>query len=206
MEQFKKANENIVLYNELNQKILDVEKVKAIAELETKYQTEKKEKELIVKEQSIELLKKEQKIKNYTLYGLVTGFSMLTIIAFLWFRIYNQKKKEKEIKSQHQVEMYMKEIDVLQENINRLVTESPIQINAAIINENINQYLATPLSDRELEVLKELAQKKTNKEIANSLFVSINTIKTHLLSIYEKLDVKNRNQAIKKVGGMVGVY
>ena len=131
--------------------------------------------------------------------GLITGFLMIILLTFLWFRNYNQRKRTKELEAQHQLELYMKEIDVLQSNINRLISETPVQVNEAIINENINQFLSTPLSERELEVLKELAKRKTNKEIADSLFVSVNTIKTHLLSIYEKLDVKNRNQAIVKV-------
>ena len=35
--------------------------------------------------------------------------------------------------------------------------------------------------------------------MGETLFVSVNTVKTHLKSIYEKLDVKNRTQAVKKV-------
>lgn len=54
------------------------------------------------------------------------------------------------------------------------------------------------LSSREREVLEMLALGLSNQEIADKLFVSLNTVKTHLSNIYMKLDVKRRTQAIKK--------
>ena len=51
------------------------------------------------------------------------------------------------------------------------------------------------LSPREGEVLKLVAQGATNKEIADSLFISENTVKTHLRNIMEKLHLVNRSQA-----------
>jgi LuxR family transcriptional regulator, maltose regulon positive regulatory protein len=55
---------------------------------------------------------------------------------------------------------------------------------------------ATPLTESELAVLRFLPSHMTNQEIADSLFLSINTIKTHLSSVYRKLGVLNRRQAI----------
>jgi LuxR family transcriptional regulator, maltose regulon positive regulatory protein len=54
----------------------------------------------------------------------------------------------------------------------------------------------TPLTESELAVLRFLPSHMTNQEIAESLFLSINTIKTHLSSVYRKLGVVNRRQAI----------
>ncbi|MFC2044273.1 response regulator [Chloroflexota bacterium] len=51
------------------------------------------------------------------------------------------------------------------------------------------------LSPRESEVLQLVAQGATNKEIADSLFISDNTVKTHLKNIMEKLHLANRSQA-----------
>jgi DNA-binding CsgD family transcriptional regulator len=50
------------------------------------------------------------------------------------------------------------------------------------------------LSEREEEVTRLLIQGKTNKEIAEQLFISVNTIKSHIKSIYKKLGVGNRIQ------------
>ena len=54
------------------------------------------------------------------------------------------------------------------------------------------------ISDRELEVLQLLSQGLSNQEIADRLFVSINTVKTHVARLYEKLDVSRRTQAVQK--------
>ena len=54
------------------------------------------------------------------------------------------------------------------------------------------------LSARELEVLNELAQGITNREIAEKLCISQATVKTHVLSIFSKLDVSSRMLAVKE--------
>jgi two-component system NarL family response regulator len=56
----------------------------------------------------------------------------------------------------------------------------------------------TTLSPREREVLKLVSQGNSNREIAGSLFISETTVKAHLRSILEKLQVKNRAQAVAK--------
>lgn len=52
------------------------------------------------------------------------------------------------------------------------------------------------ISTRELEVLQLMARGLSNQEIAEQLFVSLNTIKTHSSNIFLKLDVKRRTQAV----------
>ena len=54
------------------------------------------------------------------------------------------------------------------------------------------------LSKRELEVLNLLAQGHSNQEIAEKLFVSLSTVKTHNQNLVEKLEVKRRIQAVEK--------
>jgi DNA-binding NarL/FixJ family response regulator len=54
------------------------------------------------------------------------------------------------------------------------------------------------LSGREQEVLQLMAEGLSNQEIADRLFVSLNTVKTHCSRIFEKLDVRRRTQAIEK--------
>ncbi len=55
---------------------------------------------------------------------------------------------------------------------------------------------AEALTDREREVLALLAQGLTNKDIAQSLFLSVRTIEAHLRHIYGKLDVTSRTEAV----------
>jgi two-component system, NarL family, response regulator LiaR len=54
------------------------------------------------------------------------------------------------------------------------------------------------ISKREHEVLELMATGLTNQEIADKMFVSVNTIKTHSTNLFSKLDVKRRTQAIQK--------
>jgi LuxR family transcriptional regulator, maltose regulon positive regulatory protein len=58
--------------------------------------------------------------------------------------------------------------------------------------------LLEPLSEREAAVLRFLPTMMSNGEIAAELFVSVNTVKTHLKSIYRKLDVPDRREAVRR--------
>jgi LuxR family maltose regulon positive regulatory protein len=58
--------------------------------------------------------------------------------------------------------------------------------------------LPETLSDREAAVLSYLPTMMSNQEIAAELFVSVNTVKTHLKAIYRKLDVEDRRGAVRR--------
>ncbi|MEM7330927.1 MAG: LuxR C-terminal-related transcriptional regulator [Chloroflexota bacterium] len=64
------------------------------------------------------------------------------------------------------------------------------------------QPLFEPLSAREIEVLSLMAAGNTNQQIANQLFLTLNTIKVHSRNIYGKLDVHNRTQAVNRARGL----
>jgi NarL family two-component system response regulator LiaR len=54
------------------------------------------------------------------------------------------------------------------------------------------------LTEREMEVLAGMARGLSNQEIADQLFLSLNTVKTHSSKLYGKLDVKRRTQAVQR--------
>ena len=56
--------------------------------------------------------------------------------------------------------------------------------------------MVEPLSDRELQVLHLVADGASNQQIAQDLFIAVSTVKSHLNSVYGKLGVKNRTQAV----------
>jgi LuxR family maltose regulon positive regulatory protein len=55
---------------------------------------------------------------------------------------------------------------------------------------------ASPLTERELDVLSYLPTRLSTTDIAANLHISPNTVKTHLKSIYHKLEARSRNEAI----------
>ena len=59
-----------------------------------------------------------------------------------------------------------------------------------------NQARSEPLTERESEVLTLLAQGHTNKDIAQALFLSVRTVEAHLRSIFAKLAVNSRTEAV----------
>ena len=61
-----------------------------------------------------------------------------------------------------------------------------------------SQPLVEPLSERELDVLRLVAEGMSNGEIAERLVVSVGTVKTHVHSIIDKLGVRSRTQAVAR--------
>lgn len=62
----------------------------------------------------------------------------------------------------------------------------------------LNKTNTYSLSKREMEILKLLGENLTNKEIADKMYITINTVKTHLKNILLKLEVDGRSNAVKK--------
>lgn len=72
-------------------------------------------------------------------------------------------------------------------------------IEAFTKKEKTNDYFQE-LSRREQEMLEQLSKGYRYKEIAEKLYVSIETVRTHIRNIYEKLQVNSRAEALKKTG------
>lgn len=71
---------------------------------------------------------------------------------------------------------------------------------------NEEEFNRLGIRKRELEVLELMAQGFSNQEIADKLFVSLNTVKTHSANLFIKLDAKRRTQAVQKAKelGLIG--
>jgi LuxR family maltose regulon positive regulatory protein len=76
--------------------------------------------------------------------------------------------------------------------------EQAVPPNAQTPESRRIEPLIEPLSERELEVLALLAEGLTNREIASRLYLALNTVKAHTGSIYGKLGVHSRTQAVAK--------
>lgn len=127
-------------------------------------------------------LKKLNRI--YWIYGGAMGLLMVIL------QVFNYKTTVREI----EVEMYAGVVGIL------FLIFGIWLGTATFRKKNSDRYDGAKLglSKREIEVLELLAQGFSNQEIADKLFVSLNTAKTHISNIYSKLNVKRRTQAIQK--------
>ena len=79
-----------------------------------------------------------------------------------------------------------------------ITIEKKVIINTTQFVFDESALAKTGMSRRELEVLELMAEGLSNQQIAEKLFVSLNTIKTHSSKVFEKLEVERRTQAIEK--------
>ncbi len=85
--------------------------------------------------------------------------------------------------------------------VNQLLSHFPVAAPAPVLPgppPTDAAQLVEPLSERELEIVQLLARRHTNAEIAQTLVLSVNTVKTHLKHIYEKLGVNDRKTAVSR--------
>ena len=121
-------------------------------------------------------------------------FGLLILALLLLFRLSNYAF----VRGNIQNEIVIAVIAIVFFIIGVFINKRTLQKEAVITNQIDHKKLEEfALSKREYEVLKEIAQGLSNKEIANKLFVSESTIKTHVSSLLVKLNAKRRTQAIQ---------
>ena len=69
---------------------------------------------------------------------------------------------------------------------------------AILIRESSKALLLEPLTKRECEILLQLAERRSNQEIADQLTISVYTVKKHTTNMYQKLRVNDREEAVEK--------
>ncbi len=101
------------------------------------------------------------------------------------------------VKPFNEEELYSN-IEVALYNFSKFVLPTEFQI------ETINSKINTPLTQKEFETLKGLYHGKTNRQLAESQFVSVNTVKTHIKNIYEKMGTHTRLETIAQINSLLG--
>jgi LuxR family maltose regulon positive regulatory protein len=83
-----------------------------------------------------------------------------------------------------------------------ILRDEPAMSAAGAGDAHAPERAAEPLSRQELQVLRMLGAGYSNEEIGKALFISGNTVKTHLRHIYAKLDVKTRTAAVSRAAAL----
>lgn len=191
MGSYRLAFEYMEKYHELDSEIFNKEKSRQINELNIKYETAEKEAAI----ERLELDNKLQQLeisKSRTMLIAISVIAALVLISGVLLMAMRNKRNEAErIAQEH-------ELDALKQRILEIQQQLPSdQISVDL--EELNEKLFTPLSEREFEILKHSLEGKSNREVADAVFVSINTVKFHLKNIYQKLGVSNKKEILQYV-------
>lgn len=192
---YESAYSHLFIAEKLEDSLMTAEKDRALLELSTIYETEKNLTQIASLSAEKETMLKEVDQKKKENVLLTIGAGMAILALSLTIVVLRQRKKRAEEHALNQIREYVLQIKVLESELG-----SHQDNHQPHSHLEINRYLMSPLTARELEVLNLIADGKSNKEICEALFVSINTVKTHVLRIYEKLDVQNRTQAAVRAG------
>lgn len=170
----------------LRDSLFNETKRKNIAEILTRYETEKKV-------QQIELLNKTNEIRSQKIRSqrfLLLGILLLSIAGAIISTLVIKRKNDRISRMVLEMKNYML---MLKEN-------RPSQNNHPPAGSERIELLMVQFrfTRREAEIMDLIMEGLTNEEIAERLFVSLNTVKFHIKNIYMKLDVKNRIQALRK--------
>ena len=192
-KKFQKALEAHKKSTKYHDSIVNISSKESIISTQIEYETQKKDEQLklLVKEKEVSILDAKSKTKRL-IYG---SLGSLFIIGILLFSLYLlRKNKSLELENQNaELQKYILQINDLE----ILIKDKSSDKNQLVL-DNIKTF---DLSKRESEVLELITCGFSNDEIAEKMFISKNTIKTHIKNIYSKLDVKNRIQAMTKVKG-----
>lgn len=122
-------------------------------------------------------------------YGMVVGIGLLTAVVVVLFELVNMAVLYRHVR----LDLYLCLVAVFFLGAGVLLTSRRVK---APVTEPVRP--VELLSAKEWQILKLVAEGKTNKEIAAVQFVEVSTVKTHLNNIYGKLSVSNRNEARAK--------
>lgn len=171
---------------------------KAIIE-ETNYILGVKNKEVALIDKEADLLRERGKLKDYLLFGILVLIILGIILSSVGYRFFKRRKANREDILSEKLAFQAKIIKEIHEHPAEDIDSKNTSDEPVFKLSDLNTYLSNPITQREFNVLEELVKGNSNQEIANSLFISINTVKSHLIKIYNKLGVKNRTLAVQKL-------
>ena len=183
---FEKALKSHENFTYIKDSIASADVKTKIARLHTEYETEKKEHEIKLLNAENEL--KDQKLKLTTI--LIITLLLLGILSIgVFFLLIRQR--DLKIKHMHaELRNFLLEV----EELKLAIADKNEWVNNKV-NDLLKKY---DITDREADILHLISHGYNNSEIAEKLFISINTVKYHIKNLYLKLDAKNRIEIINR--------
>lgn len=127
---------------------------------------------------------------NHVKFGALFETLILTYAISYRIKIMQEENESYRLK----ISTYLSKInDLREENKNVTKEEEDPELLQLKIRKIAQE---NQLTDREEEVLTHLSKNRTNQQIADALFVSVNTIKYHTRNIYQKLDLSNKKEVL----------
>ena len=125
-----------------------------------------------------------------TLFSMEIGGALEIVLLSLALAYRIKEIQEENASISIQLQEYISKVIILEEKI-----QSKNTPEKKILEKKVEKIaLAHQLTERETDVFMCLAKGLNNQKIADELFVSINTVKFHTRNIYQKLDIKKRNE------------
>lgn len=122
-------------------------------------------------------------------------FEMLVLTYAITYR--TKKLQEENINIQLELKQYISQVLELESRIKETSSKNNLKTST---EDRVFQIAKTyHLTERETDILLQISLGKNNKQIANELFISINTVKYHTRNLYEKLDIKKRSEVTSKI-------
>jgi DNA-binding CsgD family transcriptional regulator len=134
---------------------------------------------------------------QFVLSSIELGGALETMLLSLALAYRIKKMQEENTQIRAQLKTYISQVISLEEKIKSSETQNSDEHS---LEEKIKKLVTDfDLTDREADVLLQLAKGSNNQQIADELFISINTVKYHIRNLYEKLDVKKRTEITPKL-------
>ncbi len=190
-KKYKEALEAYKKATDYHNKIVNLNTKQSILTTQVIYETKEKDEQIKKLALEKELEKKHSKQNFLRLIYTSLGSAVIIVFLYLFFRL---RRKNVDLELAHknaEIQNYVMKIKEMENQI-----ESGKKHTEEELKEKLRKL---GLTEREIDVLKLISEGFNNDEIAEKMFISKNTVKSHIKNIYVKLDVKNRIQAIKKI-------
>jgi len=164
------------------------------------YETREKDEQIKTLAREKELEKRKSR-RNYIAMLAVSVISGLIILLLLIILKLRQKNIDIMLEAKNkEIQQYLEQLQLLKLRENSPDAtqgdKPPKELPQNYCHQFTEEY---KLTEREYDILKLICEGLSNEEIAKKLFISKNTVKTHIRNIYDKLNVKNRREIFKKL-------